>query len=101
MFKSKKGDIPITILVIGIIAICVMAIGSFAIFDSKTKSDLNSAGVVEKAAVNLDKILLYENLGFDQAEVETLLNVQTEPGTNRKYLEFEQSNIKVIYYLKG
>jgi len=45
--KNKKGDIPITILVMGIIAVCVLTIFSFYFDVSKQKESFVGAGLIE------------------------------------------------------
>jgi hypothetical protein len=45
--KNKKGDIPITILVIGVVAVCVLTIFSFVFADSKQRETFAGAGLIE------------------------------------------------------
>jgi len=45
--KNRRGDIPITILVIGIIAVCVLTIFSFYSGVKKQKEGFVGAGLIE------------------------------------------------------
>jgi len=47
LIKNKRGDIPITILVIGVIAICVLTIFSFYNGVKKQKESFVGAGLIE------------------------------------------------------
>ena len=66
--KNKKADIPITILVIMIVAISVLAILSFV--GSITKVKLNYLGVELIKGINADieKFYFYLNAGFSEDE---------------------------------
>jgi len=97
--KNKRGDIPVTILVIGVVAICMMALLSFYFFDGATKNDLNSVGIVEKAAVTIDKISLYENsLNLDTSDIDKISDVKVD-SKGRRYIYFEGEGISVRYNL--
>ncbi len=45
---NKRGDIPITILVIGVLLVCALAIFSFFSSTIKTRNYFAGVGVVEK-----------------------------------------------------
>jgi len=47
VIKNVRGDIPITILVIGIIAVCILTIFSFYHSTSKQKESFVGAGLIE------------------------------------------------------
>ena len=66
--KNKKADIPITILVIMIVAACILAILSF--FVSITKVEKNYLGVELINGINTDieKFYFYLNAGFSEDE---------------------------------
>ena len=44
---NKKGDIPITILVIGVIAVCILTIFSFMLLKSDIDKTFVGAGLIE------------------------------------------------------
>lgn len=55
MMKNKKGDISITILVIGIILICGVAIFSFFNSMIQTGSSFVGIGIVEKLNMQVEE----------------------------------------------
>lgn len=75
ILKNKKGDIPVTILVIGILAICLLAILSFYISDRNTKNTLNSADLPELVTITKEKMSVYGNLGMNSEEIERMINL--------------------------
>lgn len=99
IIKDKRGDIPITILVIGIVAICIMAIFSFYFSDRRVKEDINNLGIIEEAAVIKEKISLYRNLGFSEEEIKEEFKIKDETfeGFNFKYFTLSQEGISVRY----
>jgi len=99
IIKNKRGDISITILVIGVVAICIMAIFSFYFSDRKVKEDLNSIGIIDEAAVMKEKISFYRNLGFSEEEIveEFKIKDETFEGFNFKYFDLSLGGISVRY----
>lgn len=59
---NKKANIPITILVIGVVAICILAIGSFVVSNIKLSENSN-IGYFEKIQSDLEKFYFYINAG--------------------------------------
>ncbi|MBU2504049.1 MAG: hypothetical protein KJ879_03300 [Nanoarchaeota archaeon] len=96
--KNKRGDIPITILVIGVLAICALAIFSFYTSSQKVKSGFDSIGVVNRAVVDMQKISLYEELGFDDGEIKTIFGVQPDK-VGRLFIGVTQGGISVKHFL--
>lgn len=95
---NKRGDIPITILVIGILAICTLAIFSFYFSNRSVKSGFSSVGVIEKVLVTKEKISLYSNsLEFTQNEIEEIFNIK--PDIQGKYITAKQGPLLVRYNL--
>ncbi|MCK5149780.1 hypothetical protein KAJ87_02550 [Candidatus Pacearchaeota archaeon] len=66
--KNKKGDIPITILVIGVFTICTLAVLSF--FNSSIQIKNSFVGINEMEKINI-QIEEY-NLGEPLENLETL-----------------------------
>ena len=60
--KNKRADIPVTILVIGVFAICTLAILSFSIIDNKSKEGFNEAiEAIEEINSEIEKYEFYNN----------------------------------------
>ncbi len=98
LLKNKRGDIPITILVIGILAICILAIFSFYSSDRNVKDDFSSVGVIEKVLIVKEKISLYnKSLEFTQDEIEEIFGIK--PDIQGRYITAKQGPLSVRYNL--
>ncbi len=97
LHKAKKGDIPITLLVIEVLALCLLATFSFYISDRASKNTFNMADVVEKIGLQKEKMSVYKELGMNQDEIDRIFGVKED--VQGKYLQFEQENILVRYNL--
>ena len=58
---NKKGDIPVTILVIGVFVICALALLSFVKFNLDSDKDFVGIGLIETV------LAVEEEVGFDEA----------------------------------
>lgn len=98
LLKNKRGDIPITILVIGVLAICALAIFSFYFSDRSVKSVLSSVDVIEKILITKEKISLYkESLEFTQEEIEEIFWIRED--IQGRYITAKQGPLSVRYNL--
>ena len=97
MLKNKKGDIPVTILVIAIVFLCGLALLSFYVSGSRASTGFEDVSIVEKAAVEIEKISVYSGLGFSDEEIEKAIGAKTDEPI--KYLLFERGSVSVKYYL--
>jgi len=75
---NKRGDIPVTILVLGVVVICVFAILSFFISNKSVNSSFSAVDAVEGASIIKEKISLYENLGYNKEEIKTILDLKED-----------------------
>lgn len=95
MMENKRGDIPITILVIGVIAICGLVIFSFYLYDEKVKKDFIVVEVLEEAKIIGEKISFYsENLEFSEEEIYEIFGID-----QIDYLYVEGAGLSVKYNL--
>lgn len=94
---NKRGDIPITILVIGVLAVCLLAILSFYFSDRAVKNTFVSIDLPEKVAIEVEKISFYKNIGMSQEEIEQLLGVKAD--IQGKFILLEQNGVSVRYNL--
>ena len=93
---SKRGDVPVTILVIGVIVICFLAVLSFYISNKRVADSFKNIGFVEQASVIGEKISLYkESLGFSDAEITEVFGIKTDP--LRRAILLEDKHISVRY----
>lgn len=65
--KSKKGDISITILVLGVFAVCSLALLSFYLSGISGKETFFRVGIIEKINSLADEIKFYKNSEINQA----------------------------------
>jgi hypothetical protein len=70
--KGKKGDIAILIFVVGVFAVCVLAIVTFLIADNNVKKDFVNIATIQNASVNLEDFYLYLNSGMSPQEAASL-----------------------------
>jgi len=102
--KNKKGDIPVTILVIGVFVICGLAILSFYISDRGVRSGFDSLETIQEITIEAEKISFYEKVGLSQEEIKDIIEIEgiikiEEDEQGRKYLYIEQNKISVRYNL--
>ena len=57
--KNKKADIPVTILVIGVFAICLMALFSFLYVSAVKKNNFPGINLMESLNVDIEKFNFY------------------------------------------
>ena len=94
--KNKRGDIPVTILVLGVVAVCILAIISFFFSTAKVKSGFDIDPVREATLIK-DNVILYQNLGYSNEEINGILNI-TETSSER-YYSLSRGKISVKYDL--
>ena len=94
--KNKGGDAPVTILVLGVVAICILAILSFSLSAQKVKSSFDIEPVKEAKLIG-DRMVLYQGLGYSKEEINKILNI-TETNSER-YYSLSQGKISVKYNL--
>lgn len=85
---NKKGNIPVTILVLGIFAICGFALLTFFISDFDVSNSFGGIGLLEKVNSHADEYVFYKNQGISQERLDSYFNLTTE-GTN-KVMELEE-----------
>jgi hypothetical protein len=89
--KNRRGDIPLTVLIIGVFAVCTLAIISFIYTSYKLNKSLVGVEIMEKANAqieenNLDHIYLYEKVkklsfgeGFNLFKDKIIFSVEYNP----------------------
>jgi hypothetical protein len=103
LVKNKKGDITITIFVIGVLALCILAIFSFSISKQGIENGLGSVSIIEEISTTKEKISFYsESLGFTQEQIKEIFYIKEEilPGDKTiRYITAEKGPISVRYNL--
>jgi hypothetical protein len=67
--ENKKGDIPVTVLVLGIFVVCVLAILSFVHSDIQIKNNFSGIKVMEKANIEIERGNLNHYYGEKRVKV--------------------------------
>lgn len=94
---NKRGDVPVVVLVIGVIAICLLALVSFYISDRTAKKGFNIE-IVESAAIAGEKINFYRNsLGFSETELNELFDIKPADLEGGRNILLQQEGIRVRY----
>ena len=100
ILKNKRGDMSITILVIGILAICIVAILSFSISSKSSKNDFTPLSTIEEVLIIKEKINLYYSLGFEESEITRIFDIQYDEKLKIQYIVLEKNQISVRYNLQ-
>lgn len=95
--KDKKGDIPVTILVIGVFAICSLAILTFFISDFRISNSFVGLEIMDKVNTLSEEYIFYSSkLAPDEFdELEEYFNWTEENGV--RYFELNKSYEKINF----
>lgn len=74
----KKGDIPITILVIGIVAVCAFALISFISSSIITTQSFSGISEMEKLNSQIDEYYFYKQQGLNDEKINSLLEIDNK-----------------------
>ncbi len=78
MIKNSHAEVPIVILVMGVIFLCVLTFVNFEFFSFGQEKyfDLNRIGEIEQCLVPIEQYYFYKNLGYssEAAKDKVLLN---------------------------
>ena len=87
MIRNKKGDVTITILVIGVFLLGAFALLSFLMSDFKLSNSFGSIGAMEKINSQIDEYMFYKNVGMPSDKAQSFFDIKED--TNIKYLHQE------------
>ena len=74
---NRRGDVPISILVLGVVAVCALAIISFSISGNSARNNLG-IGIMEEIYSAVEEFHFYLNAGFSEQEALERMLFQTE-----------------------
>ena len=77
---NKRGDVPITILVIGVFTVCALALFTFFVADFKMSNSFVGLKIMEEMNSDIDEYLFYKNGGKDEGSLNQLFSVVVEDG---------------------
>ena len=99
--KSRKGDVTVLILVLGVVALCGLAIISFYSSAVKGKEVIVGYEFVEELNSEIDEYYLYKDLGVDDKVIIDLLDLEKD--SRWLYInvsdDIKGRSISVVYYL--
>lgn len=108
MIKNKKGDIAITILVLGVITLCAIALLSFYLVGKKEADKIDRVfylqGVYNTAeSVRYSGVDLYKNYETDNIKIGYTERNKDEgkPGVYEINGEFLRGDLKIKYNLES
>ncbi len=73
--KNKRGDIPITILVIGVVVVCILALMSFLSSTSKIRNSFVGIGALEEMNLQRERNYFYKTSGLVTGEYEYIASI--------------------------
>jgi hypothetical protein len=88
---NKRGDLPVTLLIIGVFVVCTLALLSFVYSSFRIQKSFVGVEIIEKANIqiesqNLDHIYLYKEVkkispewGFDWLKNKLIFSVEYNP----------------------
>ncbi len=97
--SSKKGNLPITLFVIGIFAVSGFALLTFFIADFRISNSFVGVEVLQKINSFSDEYKFYKNVGISDDELEKMFNLTEEFG--RKYFYEEKFVEGGIPFFRG
>lgn len=97
LIKNKRGDIPIVILVLGVVAICALALLSFLVSKSKTESEFQGVAALQKMNSEIEKFEFYKK-NYDLEEAQSLVG-SVEDGFGGKKISVSVGTVNVDYGL--
>ena len=98
--KNRRGDIPITILVIGVIAVCILTLFSFWYLQDKKNKTFVGAGLIETIYSVQEENKLNTFPSFQEQNIFKKNNVEinfNENKINAKYVSGEKVLVEIEY----
>jgi hypothetical protein len=85
--RGKKGDIPITLLVIGVFGVCSLALLTFFISDFKVSNSFVGLDVMGKMNVQIDEYQYYQLKGISVEKIQSYYRLIEVDGKKYFYLD--------------
>jgi len=97
LFLDRRGEVPVVILVIGVLAICALTIFSFYTSERAFKRGFSSVSIVDDAIVSVKRIELYREVGVSESDLEVLFGIESDE--LGRYILSEGEEVSVKFYL--
>ena len=88
MPRFKRGSLPVTLLLIGVFALCGFALLTFFISDFEVSNSFVGVDLVSKVVSNADEYLFYKNSGMSEETLGEFFVLTEE--FDRKYFYEEE-----------
>lgn len=97
---SKKGGIPVTLLVIGVFAICCFALLTFLIADFKATTSFAGVNVMKNLTQNIEEYNSYKNIkNISEDKLSIMFNLKEI--NEQKCFYYEERDKKAFSRLQG
>ncbi|MBS3084372.1 hypothetical protein J4411_00470 [Candidatus Pacearchaeota archaeon] len=96
---GKKGNLPVTFLVMGIFALCGFALLTFFISDFKVSNSFIGPSVVINVSSTADEYLFYKNEGMSYGNLKKIFDITEE--YERSYIAENKTNIEGSFLVFG
>lgn len=80
---NKKGDVSLTVLVIGIFLVCVIALFTFTWSDTKFKNRFFGVNTLEEINSDVEQFYTYINLGYSKEISASLIDAEYNADEDR------------------
>ncbi len=94
--KNRKGDIGITILVIGVFAVCSLALLTFYISDYKISNSFVGLDVMHKLNADVDLYKFYKSEGISEDKLNSYFNLTTKGNDKYFYREITGNKFSLL-----
>ena len=74
--KNKRGDLPVTILVIGVILVSALALFSFLTSSFSSVQSFEGISKMEEINAKIDAYYFYRNLGIGEDRINEALGIE-------------------------
>jgi len=96
--KNKRAaEIPIVLLVLGVIAVCATALVSFQISESKVQKSFINPNVFTNISVQMENFYIYVNSGMTEQQAANLVGASLDG--NKLTLKGEQQGVMNVTYI--
>lgn len=93
--KNKRANIPVTILVLGVVVLCILTIYSFYLAHQNATKNFSDVSLVQQAKIQMEKIIVEKELGLPVEQLPMDTNAQ------EYYLEISSKTASVKYFQSG
>ena len=73
---NKKGDLPVTLLVIGVVLICSLALFSFFYSSFYVGQSLVGISQLEELNFKIDQYFFYREIGVEENKINSVLGIK-------------------------